>query len=724
MLFTMWFDMKRTTLAWPSLLLALASALLGGAFLLWDPLPLQTLRHQLFDQYQRWQPRTYESAPVRIVDLDEESLQKIGQWPWPRTRIADLVTQLNTNGAAAIGFDVLFAEPDRTSPKAMSAEWALDPGLRAQIERLPDHDSLLAQRLKDTGTVLGFAVQRGRSDENATAEPTAPAPYRYVWAGEPATETFHPFTSAVWPLPLLQASADGQGALTFVPDADGVVRRVPLVLSLQGAAVPSLAAETLRVGQGSRNYILKSDDSGEALTEIRIGDITVPTTAQGELWVHYTPPIAERTLPAWQVLEGKVPREQIEGQLILIGSSAQGLMDLRFNPLGRLMPGVEAHAQALEQILTGHHLQRPAWAQAAETLITAAGIVLVVLLASRARALLSAGLTATLIGGVLWGGWWLFAQELLLVNTLTPALLLAVAFVLASLMHHFWSEKQHRWVKEAFSRYVSPNRVEHLVNHPGELALGGQRRECSFIFTDLAGFTTLMEKMDPAEAVALLNAYLDGMIAIAFRYEGTLDRIVGDAVAIVFSAPVPQSDHRARALACALEMHAFATAYAESQQAQGRAFGHTRLGIHSGEVIVGNFGGSTMFDYRALGDPVNTAARLESVNKHLGTRICVSEATLSGCPEARVRPIGRLVLKGKTQALKVFEPLTQPLPAAYTPEADYLSAYDKMANGEVGQAQECFEALGLQHSADPLVKLHLKRLRDGASDDLIVLADK
>lgn len=715
--------MKKTTLAWPSILLALSSAAAALAFLLWDPLPLQSLRHQLFDQYQRWQPRVYEAAPVKVIDLDEESLARLGQWPWPRTRIAELVAKLNANGVAAIGFDVLFAEADRTSPTAISSVWPLDPALRAQIERLPDHDALLASQLKDSGVVLGFAVQRGATAAPGPADQKA-TPYRYVWSGQPATQALHPFTSAVRPLPVLQATADGLGALTFVPDADGVVRRVPLVLGLQDTPVPSLAAETLRVGQGSRNYILKSEAGGTLISEIRIGDLTVPTTPQGEMWVHYTPTVAERTIPAWQVIEGTVPLEMLEGHLVLIGSSAQGLMDLRFNPLGRLMPGVEAHAQALEQILTEHHLQRPGWAQAAEAVVTALGLLLVVLVASHTSALVSAAVTAGTVGGVMWAGWWLFSQELLLVNTLTPALLMGMGFVLASLMHHFWSEKQHRWVKEAFSRYVSPNRVEHLVNHPGELALGGQRRECSFIFTDLAGFTTLMEKMDPAEAVALLNAYLDGMIAIAFRYEGTLDRIVGDAVAIVFSAPVPQADHRSRALACAMEMHAFATNYANTQQSLGRAFGHTRLGIHSGEVIVGNFGGSTMFDYRALGDPVNTAARLESVNKHLGTRICVSEATLSGCPDAKVRPIGRLVLKGKTQALKVYEPLGDASPPEYAELAQYQAAYEALAAGDRSISSGLFETMSNSNPADPLVRLHLKRLQEGALDDLIVLADK
>lgn len=273
--------------------------------------------------------------------------------------------------------------------------------------------------------------------------------------------------------------------------------------------------------------------------------------------------------------------------------------------------------------------------------------------------------------------------------------------------------------------------MDYLVNHPEALELGGKRQTCSFVFTDLAGFTSLMEKIDPGEALTLLNRYLEEMITIAFRHQGTLDRIVGDAVAIMFSAPVPQPDHPQRALRCALEMHAFATRYALQLQAQGVPFGHTRLGVHAGEVIVGNFGGSVIFDYRALGDPVNTAARLESVNKHLGTRICVSEAIWTACDGEGMmaRPIGRLVLKGKTEALKVYEPLTAETPAGYAPLAAYQAAYEAMAQG-LAEAVAHFAQLAARFPDDPLVRLHHRRLQDlgpvalSERADRIVLDDK
>ena len=709
-------------LRWIAILLGIVTASLGLALVLIDPVALQALRHQGFDQYQRWQPRAYTPVPVRVIDIDEESLQRMGQWPWPRTRLAQMVEQLDRHGAAAIGFDVVFAEPDRTSPRRASAEWSLPGSAKAALEGLPDHDTVFAQAIEKHNVVLGFAVLGEAPPKGKGAVPHAP--YRYVWMGEPGPQALYTFAAAVPSLPELDAAARGNGSLTFVSDGDGVVRRVPLVVSLQGEPVPSLGAEMLRVAQGVENHILKrADGPAPALESVRIGSLNLPTNERGEMWIHYTRHQDQRYVPAWQLLEGRVDPTLLEGHIVLVGSSAQGLLDLRFNPLGAVMPGVEAHAQALEQALSGHFLNRPAWAQAAEAIVVVVGCVLLVWIGAFLPSLWAAGGALVLVGAVLWGGWWAFASQRLLLDSFTPALVLTVAFALSSLWRHFWSERQQRWIKEAFSRYVSPNRVEHLMNNPGQLELGGKRQHCSFVFTDLTGFTALMESIDPAEAVSLLNRYLEEMISIAFRHQGTLDRIVGDALAIMFSAPVAQPDHAQRALDCALEMHAFASAYARDLQARGIAFGHTRFGVHSGEVIVGNFGGKAIFDYRALGDPVNTAARLESVNKQLGTLICVSQATLSACAPCEARPVGRLVLKGKRSALQVFEPLPGPLPSGYAPTALYLKAYEAVRNGDAN-AQEQFAHLHDTHPDDPLVALYCTRLAQGEVGDEIVLSAK
>lgn len=724
--------LKSTALKRLGVFLPILSVGFGLALLIIDPLPMQTLRNNVFDQYQRWYPRPYADVPVRIVDIDEETLLRLGQWPWPRTRLAELVDRLTRAEVAAIAFDILLAEPDRTSPKAMAQIWQVTGAAQAALKRLPDHDQVLANSLYGASAILGFVLQRqeradltARGTAGESAKGLAHTPFRYIRSGEEPGGQLQRFDSVISSRPEIEAHAQGNGALNFVADSDGIIRRVPLVLSLDGEPVPGLAAEALRVAQGERNYFLKATQNGHGMSEVRIGKFNLPTTSQGEVWVHYSRPVRNRYLPAWKLLAGDVPDDMLAGNIVFIGSSAQGLMDLRFSPLGAAMPGVEAHAQAIEQVLAGQILARPDWAKGAEVIAIILGGLAIAFLSIRAHAMTAAIVTAGFLSVVLAGGWYAFREHALLINTVTPALIFAMAFVLGSLIHHFISEREQRWIKAVFSRYVSPNRVEYLVQHPEAMSLGGKRQECSFVFTDLANFTGLMESIDPADAVSLLNAYLDEMVAIAFHHEGTLDRIVGDAVVIMFSAPVEQPDHRARALACALAMDHFAAGYARKLNAEGIAFGITRIGIHSGQVIVGNFGGSSMFDYRALGDPVNTASRLESANKHIGTNICISAATLAGCPGALVRPVGHLGLKGKTEAIEVFEPLVAEREVNYAPQTAYLEAYTQLsvAGGEA-LARQLFAELAEHYPRDPLVNLYHRRLQRGDFGNLIMMSEK
>lgn len=706
-----------------------------------EPLPLQTLRNTVFDQFQRWHPRDYQDTPVRIIDIDERSLAELGQWPWPRTQVATLVEHLELAGASAIAFDVMFAEADRTSPRAMLRSWKIPAAAASALNGLPDHDRIFADALRGNHVVLGFAA-------TPTVGKTGlmlPAPaFGTVFQG-PQPEQLPRFDGAIAPLPALAAAAAGVGAMTFVPDADGVVRRVPLLLQVGDSLLPSLAAEALRVARNEHNYRIRTDVHG-AVEQITIGPHSIPTTASGQAWVHFTRPEPRRTLSATDVIHGRADVSGLRNAIVLVGTSAQGLQDLRFSPLGGIIPGVEVHAQMLEQTLTGQFLNRPAWASVFEALVILVGGLVLCALALQAGALVSAILALAVLATLNWGAWHAFVHYRLLLDPLTASLALALVHVVSSVVRHLASERKQRWVRAAFSRYVSPNLVDYLVDHPGSLQLGGKRQVCSFVFTDLVGFTSMMEKGDAGEMVSVLNAYLEEMIKIAFRHEGTLDRIVGDAVAIMFSAPREQADHAARAMACALDMHRFSTAYAAGLRRRGVPFGMTRIGVHCGEVVVGNFGGATIFDYRALGDPVNTASRLESLNQTLGTLVCVSEAIRASCPDVPMRPVGKVLLKGKSVPLDVFEPLaaqaalgpTRPSDrseAASTPpmrmdsrseaqyQADYHLAFVLMATGQDG-ALDSFETLHVRRPADGLVAYHLSRLRLGEQGALLSMTGK
>jgi adenylate cyclase len=391
-------------------------------------------------------------------------------------------------------------------------------------------------------------------------------------------------------------------------------------------------------------------------------------------------------------------------------------------PLGEAVPGLEGHLQLMEQMLTQDYLLRPAWENTWFTaLVLAFGLLLAILLAYF-RPIWSVLLVAIGVGAVWVFSTWLIQAHHLLLDPIYPTVSLMAIFLSIAVPKYLRTERDQRWIKAAFSRYVSPNRVKYLQEHPETLNLGGEYRECTFVMTDLAGFTSMMEKYEPAMLSALLNEYLNGMIGIAFAHEGTLDRIVGDAVAVMFSAPVKQEDHPARAVACALAMDRFAHSFSQQQQDKGIPFGKTRIGVNTGEVLVGNFGGQVMLDYRALGDAINTAARLETINGTLGTRICVSESTVKQCPQFRGRIGGRLVLKGKKQAVSVYEPISDKEDSTERIK-QYREAYTLMD----AQSPLAFEALKQMHQRypdDPLVNYHLKRYESGESGSLVVMSQK
>ncbi|MFN2425407.1 MAG: CHASE2 domain-containing protein [Candidatus Binatia bacterium] len=704
------------------------SILLSGAVVgvgLWaeltEPWFVSDIHNAVFDAYQRSLPRPYRPAPVRIIDIDEASLARLGQWPWPRNKVAELVSDLRELGASAIASDFIFAEPDRTSPAWLASEWKAQPEVSALLSKLPDHDAALADEFRRGNVVAAFAL----TEEEGGTAPVQKA--RFVRVGADGPLAVSRYKGSVVSLPALQEAASGNGAVNFSPDRDGVVRRVPLLVERDGVVYPGLVAEALRVASGTTNYSLIADDRASrpgtaALTAVRIGKDTIPTDTFGRTLAYLTEPVPERYVPAWKVMEGQaaglIPRDSI----VYLGSSATGLQDLRFGTLGKIIPGVEIHAQLTEQALLGVFATRPLWVQGLETLVMVLAWLVMLAFGSRRRVLpaaLATGGGILLITGAAIYAW---RSMLVLADPLFASLVLLATFVAYTVPRQLATESEGQWIREVFSNYLSPNLVEHLIKNPGDLRLGGERRECSFVLTDVAGFTSMVESMeDPEELTEIINDYLEGMVSIAFEHDATLDRIVGDAVAVLFSAPVTQADHAQRAVRCALAMDRFATEYSSLCLKRNIPFGLTRIGVHTGEVVVGNFGGSSHFDYRPLGDPINTAARLETANRQLGTRICVSGVTVGMCESFSGRPAGTLHLKGKTQGVEVFEAYAEGSHA--NGRASYERAFEKMEAEDPG-ALAAFEEFVASHPGDGLAAFHLERLRRGETGAHVVFTEK
>ncbi|MGD0866844.1 MAG: CHASE2 domain-containing protein [Rhizomicrobium sp.] len=474
-----------------SLTLILQLALLVAA-LLWcwvDPGSIiDRQRRSVFDYYQRLAPRTYQKAPVRIVDIDDASLTQIGQWPWPRSAVAAMIGRLSQSGASAIVFDIVFAEPDRTSPAQILNIWTADgvpvDALRKTLSAVPDHDALLAKAIQDAGNVVtGFALTNAAGGR----EPAVRSGFATL--GDDPLPFIPDYAGAVDNLPAIESAAAGNGSISFTTDSDFILRRVPLVERIGSQLYPTLAAEALRIAQGAHTVLIKSTGaSGEygygnqkGIVSIKIGKVIVPTDAEGAVLIHFTPPVPRRVIPAWQVFADNFDPARVRGSIVLIGTSAAGLRDIRPSPIDPVMPGVEAHAQALEQMLLGHYLERPDWARAAEfCFVLIVGSLLIVVLRTLG-AVWSGVLVVSAILAAFAASWHAYTSSLMLFDPVTPSVAAFAVYLSSTIIGYLRTEAEKRQVRGAFGQYLSPALVEELTRNPARLKLGGDLREMTFL---------------------------------------------------------------------------------------------------------------------------------------------------------------------------------------------------------------------------------------------------
>ncbi|MFA1621504.1 CHASE2 domain-containing protein [Rhizobium mongolense] len=618
-----------------------------------DPQLLRSIRDVTFDEYQRVSPRSFEELPVRVIDIDEASLREFGQWPWPRDRLALLVDRLSEMGAAAIAFDILFAEPDRLSPRAVVGNVpGIDPSLLSQ---LPDNDEIFADTIADKPVVLGFGLTN-----EGTYRPSVKAGFAFT--GESPVGA-PPHINAATPLrPRLEANAAGIGHISLNPgSSSSVVRAVPLFLTDGEQLYPNLALEALRVAQGVSTYVLAgAPDAAGVMVSVKTGDFVVPVTAAGELWLYVSPDRAERYVSARHVLAEKGASAEvsaaINGSIVFIGTSAAGLQDIRVTALGENVPGVSLHAQTLEQILNGRYLSRPDWADGLEIFaIAVLGSLLVILTTFVSPAVaLACGLAITALAVV--ASWLCFSYAGLLFDPLAPIISGSVTHFAATSFRILVIDRERREVRRAFGQYLSPSLLYRIEHTRDALRLGGDDRQLTVMFVDVRHFTEISERLPPRAVVGFLNTLLDALSRHVVANEGTLDKFIGDSIMAFWNAPVDVADHETKAVRAALAMR---ETLAELNAADAFGFGKDQpvgigIGIHTGVACVGNMGAETRFNYSAVGDAVNVAARIESSCKEIGFDILISEDTARLQLGAALLEAGTFGLKGKSSRTRLF----------------------------------------------------------------------
>ncbi len=629
------------------------------------PETVESLQFKVFDLFQQLKPRAYAEAPVAIVDLDDETLSKVGQWPWPRTQVAQLIARLAGDGASVIAMDMVFAEPDRTSPENILPLWPKTPDLeavRAPLEKLPHHDNLLAQAIQEARVVTAFGL---------TGQPNSSRPVQkagFAFAGDnPAIYLPH-FQGAVVNLPALAAAAAGSGSFSILPEKDGVIRRAPLLLCLKDALYPSLVLETLRVAQGASGHMVKSSGSSHEISfgehtgivSVKTGNFIIPTDGEGRIWLYDSGSRAERFFPAWKVLAGNFAPGFFTGKIIYVGTSATGLKDLRTTPLTPFAAGVEIHAQLTEQILLQNFLYRPDWAPGLEFLFLLLTGLLIIFLMARAGALGCALVGLSAAGGVCAFSWYAFVQRHWLLDPVLPSAAVLLVYLSSSLVHFLKTESERSQIRNAFSHYMSPALVEKLVKHPELLKLGGESRNLTFLFSDIRGFTSISENLNPQEITRFMNRFLTPMTGIILEHNGTIDKYIGDCIMAFWNAPLDDAEHAAHACAAALRMRDYLVEWNEElraeTQAQGRPFFpvHIGIGLNTGDCCVGNIGSDQRFDYSVLGDEVNLASRLEGQAKIYGVDIIAGLQTYENAKDFAGLEIDLVRVKGKKKAAHVF----------------------------------------------------------------------
>jgi adenylate cyclase len=619
---------------------------------------LEGQRNKVFDFYQNASPRPYVDTSVKFVDIDEESIRRIGQWPWPRTTLAKMTDNLSKAGVGVISYDMVFPEPDRTSPALIAkelpagAEW---DSARQQLMTLPNNDDIFAETLRRTPTVLGFIL--GDADTGRT--PVMKAGIARVGDSESKLiNAVNSLSGATVPLDVLQNAAPGTGAFNTVTDDDGIVRRVPLFIGLvnkgHAEAYPGLALETLRVAlaamTGSNPTILVTMAGGagelsfgqpDRIVSVKVGPIQIPSTIDGQMWIHFTEDQPSRKIPAWKVIQEPASLVGLEGAAVFVGTSAAGLLDLRATPRRVDAPGVELHIQALEQMLLKHFLGRPDWSDGAELGFALVMGLLVLLTINRVPVFWIAGVAAVAITFAISVSWWAFTQQLWLLDPVAPSINIALVFASASLVKFMRTEAERRTVRSAFAQYLPPDVVDSIANDPSKLKLGGDTRELSIMFCDIRGFTPIAEsfRTDPQGLTKLINRVLTPLSREVLNNRGTIDKYIGDCVMAFWNAPIDVEDHPTHACDCALGMLDALIVLNEELTSEGFYKSHkvnkiaVTVGINTGVCVVGNMGSDLRFDYSALGDAVNISARIQSFAGNYGFPVVIGEDTVEKIPE-------------------------------------------------------------------------------------------
>jgi adenylate cyclase len=629
----------------------IAAGLVCAAVVIW-PAPWREAIHQrivdtLFMAAASLHPSAAGEHKLVVVLIDERSLSAYGPWPWPRSRMAELVEALSRAGAAAVAIDVLFEGSDTKSPAALARRLGAEidrPDIVAWAKDLPDGDDRLATAIATVPVALGYAL------DPIGTEPVAGVPF--LTRGEVDLPEVWRAPGAIAPPATLTRNAQGLGALALPGDADGVVRRIPLLVGVNNQLWPGFALEVVRLFERASAYLLDGTTG-----TLHVGDVDVRLPPDGMLRLIPDRAVtaAGTTISAADLLTGEPVAPQLADAIVLIGGSAPELGGLRSASGDPLTPSVMLQAAAVNQLLRGRvPLPVPHTTALSASLALIATVVgsLSASLLRPARGTLAVCGFASLIAAAA------LAAAIVdrIVNPMLPIILAMVSFAASSLVRAAQTQMREARLRQRFAQHLAPAVVELIAASPSILKLHGERRQITALFTDVEDFTGMTRRAEPEALVALLDEYFEGVAQIVIDHGGMIGKLVGDGVHALFNAPLELEDHPVKAVHCAIAIHAWSEAFRKTPNAQRLGFGRTRIGVETGDTIVGDVGIRTKLDYTAYGEAINAAARLEGANKQLGTAICIGPEAASRCPQQLLRPSGTIQLRGFEEPMRTYTP--------------------------------------------------------------------
>lgn len=609
-------DMKYLTSIWTTIFLGIT--LLGVRIA--DPQLLEQFRLSIFDQYIQSLPVEH-SNDIVLINISESSLEAYGQYPWPRQNHAAVISDLRNANAGIIGFTIMFPEEDRFSGDTIFASWIKDNGI------------ILAQD----------ADQNGRSSK---------APYvgyaTFGYSGDPLDLTYR-YKGLITNIEELEKHAWGVGLLNGAPEVDNLTRRIPLMSQVNGELYPSFALETVRAMQDKKSYTIKLNEAG--IESIVLRPFIIPTDERGSIWLKWNTHFESIDY------DGQ-PLPDLKGKTAIIGVTAKGIVPQVSTPAGLLYPH-QIQANALQTIISDSPISRPQWTFLAELSMILVGSLLIVLsvyyLPIWSGIVFFVG-SAVAVCYAVYYAWYEFSILL----DLSASLIIYILLLTSASFNNFYKQFVLRQqIKKQFGTYVSPDLVKQLQKDPSLLKLGGERKNMTFMFMDICGFTPISEHYknndDPEGLVILINNYLDTMTKIVLKNGGTIDKFMGDCIMAFWNAPLPCDDHADKAVQTSLEICDAADILIKELEEQGLPRIDIGIGINTGDCIVGNMGSEERFDYSVIGDAVNLGARLEGQTRNYdGIRVLLGEETYRQCPSRKFTEVDRIQVKGKSELITVY----------------------------------------------------------------------